>query len=73
MAAREGRVASTTLARAMAKAISCSVVSDSPSATTPTTAALTGSMTLNTPPWAAGTALRPVIQSHTVHMQAASA
>ena len=34
-------------------------------------AALTGNITVNTPAWAAGTVLRPVIHSHTVHTLAA--
>lgn len=68
-----GKVASSMLARAMAKASSCIFVSVSPKNRTPTSAALTGSMTENTPPCAAGTALSPVIHSHTVHVQAANA
>ena len=66
-------MASSTLARAMAKATSCMPVNASPKNSTPTIAALIGSMTEKTPPCAAGTALSPVIHSQTVHMQAASA
>ena len=39
---------------------------------TPMAAALTGSITVNTPARDAGTVLRPVIHSHTVHTLAAS-
>ena len=42
-------------------------VSVSPSTHTPTSAALTGSITVNTPPCAAGMDFSPVIHSHTVH------
>ncbi len=66
-------MASTTLARAMPKATSCMAVKRSPSTATPTSAALMGSSTVNTPPCAAGTAFSPVIHSHTVHTQAARA
>ena len=70
---RGGRVASSTLAKAMPKARVWMPVSVSPSTHTPTSAALTGSITVNTPPCAAGMDFSPVIHSHTVHTLAASA
>src|SRR6187200_1069407 len=72
-ARREGQVASTTPSSASAKATPCTAVRPSPSTATPTTAALTGSSTVNTPACEAGTLRKPVIQSHTVQMLAASA
>ena len=45
----------------------------SPSTSTPISAALTGSITENTPARAAGTSVRPFIHSHTVTMLAANA
>ena len=48
-------MAISTPASAMAKAASCSPPRRSPSTTTPTSAALTGSSTVNTPACAAGT------------------
>ena len=70
---RNGKVASRTLASAMPNASNCRPENDSPSTSTPTRAALMGNSTVNMPPCAAGTAFRPVIQSQTVHIQAASA
>ena len=70
---RAGQVASTSPARASAKAAACPPPKGSPSTSTPTAAALTGSITVNTPAAAAGTWRRPVIHSHTVTMLAASA
>jgi hypothetical protein len=45
----------------------------SPRNSTPTSAALTGSSTVNTPACGAGTCCRPCIHSHTVTMLAAIA
>jgi len=45
----------------------------SPKNTTPTAAAVTGKNTVNTPALEAGTCFKPVIQSHTVTMLAATA
>src|SRR5690606_6317313 len=70
---RAGTVASSSPASAMAKAITCSPLKLSPRNSTPTRAALMGSMTVNTPAREAGTDLSPVIHNHTVHTLAASA
>ena len=56
-----------------ANATTCTSPSGSPSTSTPTSAADTGSIAVNTPARAAGTTFSPVIHSHTVHTLAASA
>ena len=58
---------------AIAKATPCSGLNDSPSTPTPTSAALTGNSTANTPARGALTWVRPLIHSHTVTTLAASA
>ncbi len=68
-----GQVASSRPASANPNAATCARPKASPSASTPTSAALTGSITVNTPARDEGTCLRPIIHSHTVTMLAATA
>ena len=68
---RSGQVASSSPASDSAKATRCMAPKASPRNSTPTSAALIGSITVNTPACGAGTWRRPCIHSHTVTMLAA--